>query len=166
MAFVAGLLLMYMQEADAFYTLVALMARRARGGGEGKYALADLYSHGLPRFGEVMHVFSTLTRKFVPRLSAHFAEVGIDHTMYASQWFLTLFTYSAPFDLVTRVWDAFLCEGWKPVYRVAIAVLQLNETALLAMEFDALMASLKVLTSSVRARGMQIACRPAAGRQP
>ena len=70
-----------------------------------------------------MHVFSVLCRERLPRLAAHFEREGVDHAMYASQWFITIFAYSFPFDLVTRVWDMFLLEGWKAVYRVALAVL-------------------------------------------
>eukprot|EP00567_Pseudictyota_dubia_P009097 CAMPEP_0197462010 /NCGR_PEP_ID=MMETSP1175-20131217/57988_1 /TAXON_ID=1003142 /ORGANISM="Triceratium dubium, Strain CCMP147" /LENGTH=46 /DNA_ID= /DNA_START= /DNA_END= /DNA_ORIENTATION= len=43
--------------------------------------------------------------------------------MYATQWLLTLYASSFPFDLVTRVWDCFLAEGWKIVFRVMLAIL-------------------------------------------
>lgn len=32
-------------------------------------------------------------------------------TMYASQWFITLFSYSLPFDVVLRIWDIFFLEA-------------------------------------------------------
>ena len=110
-----------------------------------------MYSPGLPRFAEVMHVYTALARRFMPRLCAHFEALGVDHAMYASQWFITLFTYSFPFELVTRAWDAFLFEGWKAVYRVALAVLKANQDSLLRMDFDALMPSLKELANAVPA---------------
>jgi hypothetical protein len=44
--------------------------------------------------------------------------------------------YSFPFDLVTRAWDIFLAEGWKAVFRVAIAFLKLHESALLEIDSD------------------------------
>jgi TBC1 domain family member 10 len=141
MAFVAGLLLTYMPEEDAFWMLVALLHGP-------RYGLAGMYSPGLPRFMEVMHIFSLLCAKRLPRLTAHFAENGVDHAMYASQWFITVFTYSFPFDLVTRIWDLFLFEGWTAVYRAALAVLQANEADLLRMDFDELMPALKALSST------------------
>ena len=40
--------------------------------------------------------------------------------MYATHWFVTLFCAQFPFAFVARVWDAFLLEGWKPVFRAAV----------------------------------------------
>ena len=144
MAFVAGLLLTYVDEETAFWMLVALLR------GE-RHLLAGMYAPGLPRFAEVMSVFTTLVANRLPRLAAHLAAAGVDHAMYASQWFLTIFTYSAPFTLVTRVWDAFLAEGWKSMYRTALGVLAANQSALLRMDFDELMPALKGLPAAVPA---------------
>lgn len=145
MAFVAGLLLSYIPEEDAFWTLVALLRNP-------KYGLAGMYAPGLPRFAEVMHVFSILVATHLPKLAAHFKSLGIDHAMYASQWFITLFTYSFPFDLVTRAWDAFFCEGWKIIYRISLAVLKISEAELINMEFDGLMESLRDLSRAAPAK--------------
>lgn len=41
-------------------------------------------------------------------------------------WVMTLFTRDFSFDLCTRVWEIFLNEGFKIVYRVALALLQVN----------------------------------------
>jgi TBC1 domain family member 10 len=140
MAFVAGLLVIIMKEEDAFFTLVGLLDGP-------KYELSGMYAPGLPRFTEVMHIFNTLCREIVPKLAAHFDTFGVDHAMYASQWFMTLFSYSFPFDVVMRVWDMFLFEGWKVVYRVALAVLKLSERELLLMDFEELMPALKALST-------------------
>jgi hypothetical protein len=43
------------------------------------------------------------------------------------QWFMTVYSNSFPFDLVTRVWDIFWYEGWKIMYRVALALLKAHE---------------------------------------
>ena len=140
MAFVAGLLVIVMKEEDAFFTLVGLLDGP-------KYALSGMYAPGLPRFSEVMHIFNILCREAVPKLAAHFDAFGVDHAMYASQWFMTLFSYSFPFDVVMRVWDMFLFEGWKVVYRVALAVLKLSEKELVLMDFEELMPALKSLST-------------------
>jgi hypothetical protein len=50
-----------------------------------QYNLAGMYSPGLPRFAEVMHVFGELVRRRLPALHTHFAKHGVDHAMYASQ---------------------------------------------------------------------------------
>jgi len=47
--------------------------------------------------------------------------------MYCAQWFMTLFSYSLPFGVVTRVWDAFLKESFKIIFRVGLAILKKAE---------------------------------------
>ena len=136
MAFVAGLLLVYMPEEPAFFMMRALMRSP-------RYALAGMYSPGLPRFAMVMAVYEALLARYLPRLAAHLKAIGVEHTMYASQWFITVFSYSFSFAVVTRAWDMFLAEGWKAVFRVALALMKLHERALLAADFDTAMHVLK-----------------------
>jgi hypothetical protein len=72
--------------------------------------------------------------------------------MWCAQWFLTVFIYAFPFAVVVRVWDAFLCEGWKVVYRVALAALAAAEQRLLAAPaFEDAMAVFKALPASLDA---------------
>lgn len=36
---------------------------------------------------------------------------------------MTIYTSTFPFDLVSNVWDSFLSEGWKIIYKTLIALL-------------------------------------------
>jgi hypothetical protein len=69
--------------------------------------------------------------------------------MYATQWLLTQYTSSFKFDLVTRVWDAFLGEGWKIIYRVMLALLQQWQSQLLKMSFEDILAFFRELPDRV-----------------
>jgi len=44
------------------------------------------------------------------RLFEHFKENRIETHMFASQWFLTLYTAKFPLSLVFRIVDIYLCE--------------------------------------------------------
>ena len=55
----------------------------------------------------------------MPRLASHMEEEGVLPTMYCSQWFLTLYAYTLPIDHLLRVWDVFLLEGPKVLFRFA-----------------------------------------------
>ena len=60
--------------------------------------------------------------------------------LYASKWFITVFCYSFPFDFVYRIWDVYLHEGIKFVFRVALALMKVNETEILKINrYDAMM---------------------------
>ncbi len=53
----------------------------------------------------------------MPRLGVHLRNEGVQPTMYCSHWFITIFAYTLPFDHLLRVWDIFLLEGVKIVFR-------------------------------------------------
>lgn len=47
--------------------------------------------------------------------------------MYASQWFMTIYSCNFPFEATVRIWDIFLVEGKKILFRIALALFKLNE---------------------------------------
>lgn len=46
----------------------------------------------------------------MPDLYMHFNNMGFDTSMYASSWFLTLFTTTLPLELANRIMDLFLVD--------------------------------------------------------
>ena len=134
MGFVTGVLLLYMCEEDAFWTLVALL----KGAHPGRAPLQGMYQEGLPLLREYLVRFEQLVQDNLPRLARHFAEHGVVPTMYCSQWFITVFSYTLPFACLLRVWDAFLFEGMDVVFRVGLELLQQEQEALLSLAFEGL----------------------------
>jgi hypothetical protein len=65
-----------------------------------------------------------LVKELIPKLGEHFTQEMINPSMYASQWFITVFSYSFPFPLALRIWDVFLSEGVKIVFKVGLALLK------------------------------------------
>ena len=56
--------------------------------------------------------------------------------MYAAKWFLTLYIGELPDKLVLRIFDTFLFEGTKILYRMGLAVLKIKEHSLVkALDF-------------------------------
>lgn len=104
MGFLAGLLLLYMSEEDAFWLLVALLKGAVHAPMEG------LYQAGLPLVQQYLFQFEQLVKDFLPKLGQHFSEEMINPSMYASQWFITVLSYSFPFHFTLRIWDIFLYE--------------------------------------------------------
>jgi hypothetical protein len=51
--------------------------------------------------------------------------------MFATSWFLTIFSQEVPIQLTLRIWDIFFIEGKKVLYRIALAILKINEKDLL-----------------------------------
>ncbi|ERN05822.1 hypothetical protein AMTR_s00006p00260160 [Amborella trichopoda] len=137
MGFLAGLLLLYMSEEDAFWLLVALLKGAVHAPMEG------LYLVGLPLVQQYLSQFEQLVKEQLPKLGQHFMQEMINPSMYASQWFITVFTYSFPFPLALRIWDVFLFEGVKIVFKVGLALLRYCENELVKLPFEKLINALR-----------------------
>lgn len=136
MNFIAAMFITFVSEEEAFWLLVQVMnARPCR--------MRGLFLDGMSEAHQVLYVAERLIEKFLPRLHRHFQREHIHITMFATQWLLTMYTSSFPFDVVTRVWDSFLLEGWKVSYRVMLAVLEKEQSRLLKMNFEAVLNYLK-----------------------
>ena len=98
--------------------------------------MRGLFGEGMRETHKVLYVAEKLIHQFLPRLAKHLDKEMIHVTMYATQWLLTQYTSSFKFEIVTRVWDCFLYEGWKITYRVMLSILQQCQPILLAMSFE------------------------------
>ncbi|XP_020083356.1 EVI5-like protein [Ananas comosus] len=137
MGFLAGLLLLYMSEEDAFWLVVALLKGAVHAPMEG------LYLVGLPLVQQYLFQFEQLVNEYMPKLGQHFSEEKINPSMYASQWFITVFSYSFLFPLVLRIWDVFLYEGMKVVFQVGLALLRFCHDDLVKLPFERLIHALR-----------------------
>ncbi|CAL1164703.1 unnamed protein product [Cladocopium goreaui] len=140
MGFICGVLLMYMGEDDAFLMLISLLEN---------YRMAGLFMPNLPLLNKYFFQLQRLLEMNLPRLHEHLTEQGVEPTMYASQWFMTVCIYNFPFSTVVRVWDIFLAEGVKIIFRIALALLKLNQEALLNQSFEQILQTLKQAPSAV-----------------
>eukprot|EP00388_Colpodella_angusta_P036619 GDKK01039390.1.p1 GENE.GDKK01039390.1~~GDKK01039390.1.p1 ORF type:complete len:190 (+),score=26.39 GDKK01039390.1:1-570(+) len=145
MGFIAALLLSYMVEEEAFYCLYAVLNRPSA-------PLRLLYLPRMEETQKVLYVFGELGEQHAGKLWKHLNDEGIHHTMYFTEWALTLFSRGFSFDLVTRVWDVLMNEGqYKIVYRVSLGLLKYFEAELLELKFDKIMALLRDLPRHIDA---------------
>lgn len=119
----------------------------------------------MPRTG--LALFSKLLTTTVipvqelPKVGAHFDRECVHPIMFCSHWFNTVFSYSLPFEHLLRVWDVFLFEGWKIIFRVGLLLLKSTEEQLLARSFEGLMG---ILNSN--SKQLSAAQFPALGSPP
>ena len=133
-----------MPEVDAFWMLVAVME-------SDKHNLQVVCDKQLSGTVELLHIFSILMGRYPKKLNSHMQKEFMDPTMYATQWFCTMFARDFHFELVTRVYDVFLHEGWKVVHRVAMAILIVNEQELRSRAFEDIMYFFKEIHLNVNA---------------
>ncbi|KAH9894884.1 rab-GTPase-TBC domain-containing protein, partial [Cubamyces lactineus] len=132
--FIVAILLLNMPDEEAFCLLVRLMHSY------------DVRGHFLPEMPKLqlrlVSPFERLLEELLPVLHLHFVRQGIKASMYCSQWFLTMFSYRFPMDIVFRIYDNCLANGIEAMFAFSMALLIKNEETLLSMKFDQLLSFL------------------------
>ncbi|XP_045063637.1 ecotropic viral integration site 5 protein homolog isoform X4 [Coregonus clupeaformis] len=129
-AFIVGLLLMQMPEEEAFCVFVKLMQ---------DYRLRELFKPSMAELGLCMYQFEFMIQELLPDLHIHFQAQSFHTSMYASSWFLTIFLTSFPLPVATRIFDIFMLEGLEIVFRVGLAILQMNQVELEQLDMEGML---------------------------
>lgn len=126
-SFLAAVLLLHMPEEQAFSVLVKIMF---------DYGLRDLFKQNFEDLHCKFFQLERLMQEYIPDLYTHFLNVGLEAHMYASQWFLTLFTAKFPLYMVFHIIDLLLCEGISVIFNVALALLKTSKDDLIQTDFE------------------------------
>lgn len=136
-----------MPDEEAFCVLVRLMD---------SYNLRSHYTAEMQGLQLRLFQFDRLVEEILPLLHTHFVRKGVKSSMYASQWFMTLFSYRQvphlisvwiivcansqtirfPLSLVYRVLDIVFAEGIEAVFRFSLALLKKSEEKLVQLDFE------------------------------
>ncbi|KAL8807339.1 MAG: hypothetical protein Q9200_004708 [Gallowayella weberi] len=123
----ASLLLIMPTAEDAFWILTSIIEN---------ILPAQYYDRSLLASRADQKVLLSYISEILPKLHAHFDELGIELEAQTFQWFLSLFTDCLSAEALYRVWDVIFCfnDGSTFLFQVALALLKLNEGALLELE--------------------------------
>ena len=114
-----------MPEEEAFCLLVRLMNH---------YHLREMFVKDMPGLHLHLYQFERLLEDLEPALYCHLHRKGVSPRLYATQWFLTLFAYRFPLQLVLRIYDLILSEGLEgAILKFGIVLMQKNAETLLGM---------------------------------
>ncbi|KAF3696024.1 TBC1 domain family member 10A EBP50-PDX interactor of 64 kDa [Channa argus] len=111
---IAAVLLMHMPAEEAFWVLVQICE---------KY-LPGYYSPGLEAIQLDGEILFALLRRISPLAFRHLERHKIDPILYMTEWFMCAFSRTLPWASVLRVWDMFLCDGVKIIFRVGLVLLK------------------------------------------
>ena len=62
---------------------------------------------------------------------------------------MTIFTRNFSFEFVTRVWDIFLYEDFKILYRICLGLLKSIETKILKADFESIMHTIRRIPQEI-----------------
>ena len=114
-----------MPEEEAFCLLVRMM---------NQYHLREMFIQDMPGLHLHLYQFERLLEDLEPALYCHLHRRNVDPQLYATQWFLTLFAYRLPLQLVLRIYDLILSEGLEgAILKFGIVLMQKNAETLLGM---------------------------------
>ena len=125
--FIVGLLLMLMPEEETFSVMVMMM---------NQLRMREMFKPSMTELGLCVHQLDTLIETHLPDLHLHFQSQAIHTNLFASRWFLTLFTSCVSVGLASRIIDSFLCEGREVIFRLALALLYDARTELLQKDIE------------------------------
>ncbi|XP_065226884.1 rab GTPase-activating protein 1-like isoform X1 [Planococcus citri] len=127
LTFIAASLLLHMPEEQAFCVLVRLMY---------DYKLRNLYKDGFENLNLRLYQLSRLLEEKEPHLWQHFKEMGIETHMFASHWFLTLYTARFPLYFVFYILDVVLVQGLDTLFQIALSLIISSKKELLTLDFE------------------------------
>ncbi|XP_044139307.1 TBC1 domain family member 2B [Bufo gargarizans] len=120
----AAIALLYLDQEDAFWCLVTIVE---------VFMPRDYYTKTLLGSQVDQRVFKDLMSEKLPRLNAHFEQHKVDYTLITFNWFLVVFVDSVVSDIFFRIWDTFLYEGSKVIFRFALGLFKYKEEEILKL---------------------------------
>ncbi|CAK9105154.1 Putative GTPase-activating protein AN11010, partial [Durusdinium trenchii] len=122
MNFLVAVLLLHMEESLAFWALAAIVEDLVPGH----------YTKQMTGMHVDQKVFESLVKHRLPKVFTHLDALNFPLEFVTYQWFLCLFVNSLPLETTLRIWDCFLHEGSKALFRAALAILMILQKEILA----------------------------------
>ncbi|XP_076436762.1 rab GTPase-activating protein 1-like isoform X2 [Babylonia areolata] len=135
LSFLAAALLLHMPEEQAFCVLTKILF---------EYGMRDLFKQGFEELHLKFYQLERLIQEQMSDLYGHFMDMGLEIHMFASQWFLTLFTAKFPLHVVFHILDLYLSEGNLVIFSVALALLKISRKDLLSHDFEGVLKYFRV----------------------
>eukprot|EP01133_Synstelium_polycarpum_P012371 gene12371-14513_t len=122
---IVHLLLVFMSEVDTYIYLNLLI----KSSNDAFYRFLNTSNRECTRF---VLTFDSLLEKHIPKLYKHMVSLGITSSKsFCEEWFSRLFVSILPFQTVLHVFDVFVSEGYKSLYRVALGIMRVHKRVLL-----------------------------------
>ncbi|XP_055010333.1 USP6 N-terminal-like protein [Boleophthalmus pectinirostris] len=131
MSQVAALLLMFMNEEDAFWALTQLLTDR-------RHAMHGFFVPGFPKLQRFQSHHDQILSKLLPKLKRHMDREQMSTGIYSTKWFMQCFIERTPFSLTLRLWDIFILEGERLLTAMSYTILKVHRKRLMRMSLEEL----------------------------
>ncbi|XP_044281810.1 USP6 N-terminal-like protein isoform X1 [Varanus komodoensis] len=141
MSQIAAILLMYLNEEDAFWALAQLLTNQ-------RHAMHGFFIPGFPKLQRFQAHHEAILSKLFPKLKKHMDKEQMSTGIYTTKWFLQCFIDRTPFTLTLRLWDIYILEGERVLTAMAYTILKLHKKRLLKMSLEDLREFLQEKTAA------------------
>ncbi|NXS39933.1 US6NL protein, partial [Balaeniceps rex] len=129
MSQIAAILLMYLNEEDAFWALAQLLTNQ-------RHAMHGFFIPGFPKLQRFQAHHEQILSKLFPKLKKHMDKEQMTTGIYTTKWFLQCFIDRTPFTLTLRLWDIYILEGERVLTAMAYTILKVHKKRLLKMTLE------------------------------
>ncbi|XP_069573828.1 USP6 N-terminal-like protein isoform X1 [Brachyistius frenatus] len=140
MSQITALLLIYMNEEDAFWALVKLLSGQ-------KHTMHGFFVPGFPKLMRFQEHHDRILKKMIPKLKQHLDNQEVFTSLYTMKWFFQCFLDRTPFTLTLRIWDIYILEGERLLPAMSYTLLKLHKKHLLKLSMEELVEFLQVTLS-------------------
>lgn len=140
MSQITALLLIYMNEEDAFWALVKLLSGQ-------RHSMHGFFVPGFPKLMRFQEHHDRILKKTMPKLKQHLDAQEVYSSLYTMKWFFQCFLDRTPFTLTLRIWDIYILEGERVLPSMSYTILKLHKKHLMKLSMEELVEFLQVSLS-------------------
>ena len=126
MNFIAGALINFIDnEEKCFWIFLSFIDN---------FEMNFLYLKNMPDYSIRVYQLNYFIKENFPDLALHFKKNQINPDVFFSKWILTIFSNYLPFDVLYKVWDVFLLDKWKAIFKFSLMILNSMKDKLITMD--------------------------------
>ena len=96
--------------------------------------MKPLFLPGVPELHLKNFQIAQLIKFHMPNFFQHLRRIQMTPDYFTSKWFMTIFACFLPYSMMTPIFDMFLLEGWRAVFRIGVALLRVLEPEIIHMD--------------------------------
>jgi hypothetical protein len=90
----------------------------------------------MPDYSLRIYQLNQLIKEKIPEMYYHFKRQQINPDIFFSKWILTIFSGYLQFSTLAIVWDIFLIDGWKAIFKFSLVFLNEMKTEILQLDLN------------------------------
>ena len=95
-----------------------------------------LYLKNMPDYSIRVFQLNYFIKQYFPDLFNHFKKNQITPDIIFSKWILTIFANYLPFETCYKIWDLFIIDKWKAIFRISIILLDTMKDKLIQLDLN------------------------------